>query len=44
MSKFCLLSGEREPRRLIFLNFYFKLIAALPIYFWERFDSDKQGK
>ena len=39
-----ILSGERELRRLIFLQFCFKVIAVFQIYFSDGFDSDKQSK
>ena len=38
------LSGERERRRLIFLNLYSEFNAMLHIQFRDSFDSDKQTK
>ena len=38
------LSDERELRRLIFLKFYFKVIAVSPIQFRDSSESDKQSE
>ena len=37
------LSREREPQRLIFLNFYFKFIIVSQIQFRHNLDSDKEN-
>ena len=38
------LPGEREPQRLVVLNFYFKFIVVSQIQFRHNFDSDKENK